>query len=362
MGFKTLNCPNCGAQVSLDEGKEFGFCEFCGTKIVQEKIIIEHRVDESEKFQNLSKLAENAYAAHNWQEAYDYYTRAMEIKQGDYIAVFRKAMSSGHLDTNGSRTQETISGIREAYSMADEDGKAHIAKEVSSFASTITVNENIPDFFGQSSVENYVNSLYGKAVLLDAFYEYTDKENYMVSSSYCRKVLNVCEVLEPSYDYYRESDAQKKGGFKVGISFDGISIGTDNSEEKTYTYRTPSNIINDMDRIESKYEDILAEWKKEKLNVSKQGVSDSRAQIKALPVQFRILHACFGIPMIIFALFMLMVNRAVGMLLVFVVIGTYIAYRILDKDSAAENAYEQYQTHSTKYIKGKAGKDNEEDS
>ncbi|MBE6816708.1 MAG: TFIIB-type zinc ribbon-containing protein [Ruminococcaceae bacterium] len=43
MGFVKLNCPNCGANIELSEDREYGFCSFCGTKVVQEKIVVEHR-------------------------------------------------------------------------------------------------------------------------------------------------------------------------------------------------------------------------------------------------------------------------------------------------------------------------------
>ncbi len=43
MGFIKLNCPNCGAIIQLNADKEFGFCSYCGTKVVQDKIVIEHR-------------------------------------------------------------------------------------------------------------------------------------------------------------------------------------------------------------------------------------------------------------------------------------------------------------------------------
>lgn len=42
MGYIALNCPNCGAQLDLDDNRDFGFCQYCGTKVVREKTIIEH--------------------------------------------------------------------------------------------------------------------------------------------------------------------------------------------------------------------------------------------------------------------------------------------------------------------------------
>ena len=44
MGFIALKCPECGASIELDDSRGFGFCSYCGTKIIQEKQIIENRI------------------------------------------------------------------------------------------------------------------------------------------------------------------------------------------------------------------------------------------------------------------------------------------------------------------------------
>lgn len=43
MGFIKFVCPNCGANVELSDDREFGFCMYCGTKLIQDKVVIEHR-------------------------------------------------------------------------------------------------------------------------------------------------------------------------------------------------------------------------------------------------------------------------------------------------------------------------------
>ncbi len=43
MGFVAAKCPNCGATIELSEDREYGFCTYCGTKVVQDKIVVEHR-------------------------------------------------------------------------------------------------------------------------------------------------------------------------------------------------------------------------------------------------------------------------------------------------------------------------------
>ena len=37
MGFIAVKCPTCGADVNLDSSREFGYCTYCGTKIVQDR-------------------------------------------------------------------------------------------------------------------------------------------------------------------------------------------------------------------------------------------------------------------------------------------------------------------------------------
>lgn len=38
-------CPNCGADIQVDETREFGFCTYCGTKVMQDKVVVEHSDD-----------------------------------------------------------------------------------------------------------------------------------------------------------------------------------------------------------------------------------------------------------------------------------------------------------------------------
>lgn len=33
MAVKSLKCPNCGANIELDDSMEFGFCSYCGSRI-----------------------------------------------------------------------------------------------------------------------------------------------------------------------------------------------------------------------------------------------------------------------------------------------------------------------------------------
>lgn len=42
--MRACQCPNCSAQISLDDSCEFGFCQYCGTKIMLDDFRSTHRV------------------------------------------------------------------------------------------------------------------------------------------------------------------------------------------------------------------------------------------------------------------------------------------------------------------------------
>ncbi len=82
MGFITLKCPSCGAPLELDDSREFGFCQYCGTKIVQDKIVVEHRgtvsVDGIATLTNLMERATNYLKDGNYEESRNYFNRALD--------------------------------------------------------------------------------------------------------------------------------------------------------------------------------------------------------------------------------------------------------------------------------------------
>ncbi|CDA20716.1 ribosomal protein L7/L12 [Ruminococcus sp. CAG:488] len=94
MGFIPMVCPQCGAQVQLDDSREFGFCSYCGTKIVQEKVVVEHRgsvgVDHSGEIDNLLRRASEYMQRGDTDGAEIYYNRVLDLDFDNEIA--RNAM------------------------------------------------------------------------------------------------------------------------------------------------------------------------------------------------------------------------------------------------------------------------------
>lgn len=45
MNIHTLKCPNCSGDVQIDDTRDFGFCTYCGTKIVLSKDVPSNATD-----------------------------------------------------------------------------------------------------------------------------------------------------------------------------------------------------------------------------------------------------------------------------------------------------------------------------
>lgn len=49
--MRACQCPNCNAQISLDDSRDFGFCQYCGTKIMLDDYRSTHRVVDEARIQ-----------------------------------------------------------------------------------------------------------------------------------------------------------------------------------------------------------------------------------------------------------------------------------------------------------------------
>lgn len=91
MGLVAAKCPQCGANINVDEEKDAGICEYCGTAFITEKAINNYNTYVTNNYagasinvvggnlDNLLKMAENAIEAENASEALNYVNKALEI-------------------------------------------------------------------------------------------------------------------------------------------------------------------------------------------------------------------------------------------------------------------------------------------
>ena len=83
MGFISMKCPNCSAEIILDDSREFWYCQYCGTKIVQDKIIVEYQgnlqINHSQEAENLVLRAQEFLRQGLLEQAIEYYNRALDL-------------------------------------------------------------------------------------------------------------------------------------------------------------------------------------------------------------------------------------------------------------------------------------------
>lgn len=116
MGFVKLVCPSCGANIQLDGSKDFGFCNYCGTKIVQEKTIIEHRGTISvDGISNEKALLDRAFLFiedSNYDKAAKYLEKALDLNphcSKAYLGKFLCQIKLNSLSSVQTRSTKLLS-------------------------------------------------------------------------------------------------------------------------------------------------------------------------------------------------------------------------------------------------------------
>lgn len=107
MAVVALKCPSCDGKIEFDDSREFGFCSFCGTKVMIQdeiqKIKVIHTgsvvVDDSGKIGNYLSLADSAMKNRNFEEAYNYYTKVLESNATLPDAVFGKGLAAAYMSS-----------------------------------------------------------------------------------------------------------------------------------------------------------------------------------------------------------------------------------------------------------------------
>ncbi len=159
MGFISTNCPSCGSPIELDDSREFGFCQFCGTKIVQDKIVVEHKgevkIDNSELVQKYLQNADRALRKHDWEEVEKYYNLIEQNTFNNMEAAFFSSYGKAMLALSDSdfhkREQKfdvlkrSMSVISDYYNETTEDKEAVLKK----------ISEYIKVMYTVDSVNNY---------------------------------------------------------------------------------------------------------------------------------------------------------------------------------------------------------------
>lgn len=150
MGLVAAKCPQCGANINVDEEKDAGICEYCGTAFITEKAINNYNTYVTNNYaganinitggnmDNLLKMAENATEATNGSEALNYVNKALEIEPESSRAWILKMktvklqddLHNNQLDTFNINVQETVTYGNKAIEYALPDEKEKVQHDV----------------------------------------------------------------------------------------------------------------------------------------------------------------------------------------------------------------------------------------
>lgn len=98
MVLVALKCPNCGGEIQLDDEREFGFCLYCGSKVVlTERISQKISIDETEKADSLLRIAYNYYHNNVVDKALVFADKALESNPECADAWYIRGMCSDSL-------------------------------------------------------------------------------------------------------------------------------------------------------------------------------------------------------------------------------------------------------------------------
>lgn len=126
MIFKEARCPNCGGELQLPEDKATVKCMYCGGDIIVQDAI--SKAAEA-NVPNWLILAKAAIEGRNYKEAFNYYTKVLEVDPQNCEAWLGKGEAAGWLSTLADfRLPEMVGGIRKAIEYAPVDRKDEITK------------------------------------------------------------------------------------------------------------------------------------------------------------------------------------------------------------------------------------------
>ena len=123
-----FECQSCGIKYSLEEAKKM-MVE--GVVEVQGKV----QVDNTNMVETWMKLGLNAANSGNSKEAYDYFTKVVEVEPKNWRAIFEKGKAAAWQSTLASpRTAELYQAIKRSIEIINEQGLSETEK-------TETINE-----------------------------------------------------------------------------------------------------------------------------------------------------------------------------------------------------------------------------
>lgn len=191
-----IKCTSCGATQELARNHQ---CGYCGSAIEQEKAQENYKSSTTGEVGNLMMMAETAVDATNWEEALQYYNKALEkdIKNSD--AWLGKGIAMVYTSKIGDiKTKEAIAYWKNAIKHAenaDAMGK-RVAKEINTVVNAFypAIENHYIEFSG---LDNSYQELVARFATLESAQDYAtqlDADNisyHETGYALCKRVIDL---------------------------------------------------------------------------------------------------------------------------------------------------------------------------
>lgn len=135
MTFRPANCPSCGGSLQVPDDHSTVKCLYCGgTVIVRDAI----QAAAAASISNLLKLARTAANSLNHQEAYDYFSRVLELDGDNRAAWVGKGEAAGWLSHQTSRLPEMINCFHNAIDGPTDQTRVELKEQIAGATCKIT--------------------------------------------------------------------------------------------------------------------------------------------------------------------------------------------------------------------------------
>ena len=275
MNLIDLSCPNCHGEIKLDESKEYGFCMYCGHKVMIPKEQKTIRLDDSERVSNLKKLLASQLDSKNYREQADLSRRILEMDASCSIAWFVKGRMA-YLDENMHDC--LLYWINATENVTDEDldlfyihmvdmiGLAFVSDWMTAypFGGVRTIDDNILE---KTSNDDY--SSFFEDVLYSAYDNIRNesdsddiKRHSMIYLVFTLLYASILTNLDDVYRIIREC-ADRENEFRINIDRSSIF---DKLSSADSPYGTISNGIDYLMVLSNRLEDAIANLSDDDLN------------------------------------------------------------------------------------------------
>ncbi len=127
MGFVAVKCPNCGANLNVEEDRDTFFCSYCGSKVEREKKIVDLKAHLSiDNFVNSGTLMERALVFledGDFRPAATYFDRVLDLSPKHspaYLGLFLcQSRARNEQEILPSGIPEDLSELKRAIQYAD---------------------------------------------------------------------------------------------------------------------------------------------------------------------------------------------------------------------------------------------------